>query len=669
MAYFDNFTTRYDVSKKNKRRLALILFIIFTLMLVLCFRMGYWQIVRSDSLKVRALEMQKVDTEIPATRGSIYDINMNVLARTVTEYELYGYTQYLYKSKKISESTKKANLKALCDITGETEQDMKKALLSEDNLVLLAEGLTSEQVSKLKKQWESEIVIKTKIARSYPGGAFAAQLLGSVNADNVGRTGLEYEYNNTLAGVKGRAVRTTDNEGNALENGASKYFAPQNGNSIVTTIDSVVQNYVEEAIDAGIKRTGAERVTCIVMNPKTGDVLALGENPDFDPNNSIEPSDPEELKKFRALSQDEQNAYLSRMWTINSVSSVYEPGSTFKLIAGAAALETGIANEDSRYVCKKTIDVDGTKLNCLGYHGKQSLKVAIGNSCNAALARVALDLGIDNYYNYLELFGLTTKTGIDLPGETNSIIKDKDSMVNVDLATTGYGQGIAITPIQILCAVNAMGNNGVLMQPKVVKKIVDENGKTVQKIKDNAIRQVLSQDTASKMKEIMEYYVADAGGQAAYVEGFRIGGKTGTANIAENGEYTDDTDTSYVAMAPMDDPVVSIIVIVHKPTKMQYGNNTAGPIVKEVLTKTLAYLGVERLYNSKEKSNLEGQTTQVPYVTNMDSKEAIKKILDAGLRYKCMPETSSKASFVVQDQYPKAGSKISLGSSVYIYSE
>ncbi len=654
---------------RNKVRLVWGFGLILLLLVILSFRMGYWQIVRADDLRERAVDIQKVDSEIDSVRGAIYDTNGNVLAQTITEYELYGYTEYMYKSDNISTSKKNATVEKLAEILGKTEEECKELLNSDENLVLLGSGLTQKQVDKASDYWDDSVVVKTKVRRYYPNGAFASQVLGNVNSENTGRAGLEYEYNSVLAGVNGRSVKTTDSQGNTLANGTSKYYKAKDGNNIVTTIDSVIQRYAEDAIESGMQRTGAESITCIVMNPKTGDVLALAQNPEYDPNNATEPYGDEALAEFNKLSTSEQNDYLSQMWTLNAISTVYEPGSTFKLIASSIGLETGAVTDSSSYYCNGTIDVSGTKLHCLGHHGTQNIKEAVGNSCNPALARVALDIGADNFYQYIKLYGLMNKTGIDLPGETGSITKDLDSLGPVDLATMGYGQGIAISAIQLLCAVNTMGNDGILMKPKLVKEIQDNDGNTVEKIDDTAVRQVISKETADKMCEIMEYYTSSAGGTKAYVAGYRIGGKTGTANIASNGKYSEATDASYIAMAPMDDPVLSILVIVHKPTKTEGGNGSAGPIVAEVLENALEYLGVERQYTESEEAKQKTSEVYVPGVTGLDSKDAIKTLEAKGFKVKTEPESLKDESFVVVDQYPKAGSKAKKNATVYLYSE
>lgn len=660
---------REIITSKNRTRLAFGFAVVLLLLCALILRMGYWQIYKSEELKVLAADMQKVDTEIAPVRGAIYDSRMNTLAESVTEYELYAYTQYIYKDESISADDKAKTILRLASITGKKEDEIKKLLEGKENLVLLAEGLTRQQVEAAEKEFEGDIVVKTRAARYYPNGAFAAQVLGGVNKDNVGRSGLEYEYNSVLAGIKGRTVRTTDNNGDTLSNSKTRYYKAQDGYGVVTTIDSVIQHFVEDALVTGMDRTGADAITCIVMNPKTGDILAMATTPEYDPNESDEPSDPKEKKAFEKMTDKEKTDYLSNMWKINAVSDVYEPGSTFKLIAAAAALDSGNATEKSRYNCTGAIKVDNYYLHCLYTHGNQTLKEAVGNSCNPALAKVALDMGANTFYNYIDLFGFNDQTGVDLPGEGYSIVKDPAGMGNVDLATTGYGQGIAVTPLQILCAVNSLGNGGVLMKPKIVDKIVDSDGNVVEEMEDTAVRQVVSEETAAEMCDIMEYYVSDAGGTTAYIPGYRVGGKTGTANRVSNSKYSAATNTSFVVMAPMDDPVLSMICIVYRPTKLEYGAFTAGPIVKEITEKSLEYLGVEKKLSKQEKEEAKKNTIEVPDVTGMDSRDAIKNIQYYGLKYTVMPEDQSTQSFVVVDQYPKAGTRVQKNSVVYIYSE
>lgn len=658
------------VNALNKKRIIYGVALVFILFFVLLLRLAYWQVVRADDLNFKAAEMQKMDTELEPVRGNIYDTNGKVLAQTVMEYELYGYSQNLYKDEQLTAEQKAETVSELASLTGVSAEKLTQTLSGEENLVLLAEGLDQSTITKAEKKWGKNIVVRTKMTRSYPNGVFASQVLGAVTDDNSGRIGLEYQYNSVLSGVKGRVIRTTDSQGNALAVGSSRSYDAQDGGSIVTTIDEVIQHYVEDAITAGMEETGAEAITAVVMDPKTGNVLAMASTPSYDPNNAYEPAGKSEKAAYDKMSDSEKSDYLSRMWTNPAISGVYEPGSTFKLITASAALDSGTETLNSHFYCSGSIDVDGTVLHCWvdGAHGDESLTEAVGNSCNPALARVALNLGKTNFYNYIRLFGFFEKTGIDLPGEGQSIVQNINNITSVDLATMGYGHGIAVTPIQLMTAVNAIGNNGVIMQPKIVKQILNADGSERETIEDREVRTVISEDTAAKMRDIMEYYVTEGGGTSAYIPGYRVGGKTGTANIAEGGSYSEQTVASFLAMAPMDDPEISVLVMVTRPKKSIYGAANAGPIVREILEQSLVYLGVERKYSEEEEAQLDQSEVTVPNVTGLDSSAAIKKLQALGLKTKAMPESTS-GSFHVVDQYPKAGDKTTSGGTVYLYSE
>lgn len=658
------------ITAYNKKRLMIgFIFIVF-LFVLLIFKVAYLQVVRGSELSKMANSMQKIDTAITPERGQIYDRNRKPIAETIRIYKLYGYSNNLYKSSELKEDEKKNNIKELSKITKLSEKTLKKKLNGVNNLVEIADGLNQKQVDKLEKKFGSRIVVKTEPKRSYPNKQMAAQVIGNVDHNMVGRSGLEGEFNDELSGTKGRTIKTADSQGNMLAGGKAKFYKPSDGYNLVTTIDEVIQNFTEDALLEGMKKTQAESITCIVMNPKTGEVLALARTPGYDPNSPNEPLDKKEKQRFKKMKLKDQNEYLSNMWTIPAVSSDYEPGSTFKLLVAAAAIDSGASTDKSVYYCNGSKNVDGVVLHCWGVaHGKQNLKQAVGNSCNPAMATVALDMGAEKLYRYINLFGLSDKTNIDLPGETSSIIKKKGDLTRVDLATTGYGHGIAITPIQILTAVNSLGNDGWLMKPMIVKSIEDKNGKTVKKFKKKRVRQVVSKNTADKMRDIIEYYVSDGGGTIAYIPGYRVGGKTGTAYIAENGRYTSDTIASFVGMAPMDDPEISIIVVVNKAKRSNSGALAAGPIMRNILEKTLEYKGIERHYTETEKSKQGENLVKVPDVINMNS-NAAKGILRArGLKYITAPNNEDEDRFNVIDQYPKGGTDLPKGSTVYLYKE
>ena len=460
----------------------------------------------------------------------------------------------------------------------------------------VAKYLDKETSDKVKELDVTGIEIAEDTKRYYPLGNFASHLLGSVSDDNEGRTGIEQEYDEYLSGVAGRWIKNTDVNGNTLSYGNEKYYQAEDGLDVVLTIDEVLQHYAENAIANGMKETKANRIMCLVMDPKTGDVLAMATNPGFNPNEPTQPVSASELEAFNNfMSVKEQTEYLSEMWRNPIVSDTYEPGSTFKLVTTSAALEEGVTTPDTEYYCNVSYTVPGTNitLHCWSTvpHGAGTLTEAVGNSCNPVQIQLALKMGKDTYYDYLEMFGITQKTNVDLPAETSAIIQDKDAIGQVELSTMAYGHGIAVTPIQLAAAVCAIGNDGVLMQPRVVKELRDSDGDTVKTFETKGGKKGDFIKTADEMKSIMEYVVSEGGGGNAKIAGYRIGGKTGTADKVVNGKYSSDTYSSFIGMAPMEDPQLVVLVVVDSPSGVQFGGATAAPIAREFLENALPYLG------------------------------------------------------------------------------
>ena len=488
------------INKSNRSRLGISFLIIIAVFTLLVFRVAYIQVVKATDLKAEAAMIQTSEIDIEPTRGSIYDRNGKELAISAQSYKVYAYNQSLYVSQK--DEQKEKVVADLIDAMGLTEEEIIETLSEDSNMVQIGDEYDYSVVDKVKALDYESIVIRTSTTRVYPNGAFMSQLLGSMTSDNTGRYGLEYEYNDVLTGVYGRWVKNTDRDGNTLAQGEQLYFEAQDGYNLVLTTDEVIAHYVEEALDSAMESTNADKITCVVMEPDTGNILAMSTVPDYDPNEPYRPVDDDEYDEFKTLSYQEQSNYLNNMWRNPIVSDVYEPGSTFKLVCASSAIEEGTTKENSTYACNTKITVADTTLHCWSStdHGIQSIKEAVGNSCNPALAQVALDLGKNNYYKYLELYGFTEPTGIDLPGEGTAILQDLETMTSVDLATMGYGHGIAVTPIQLITAVCAMGNGGELMQPKVVQKITDDDGNIINQFEDEVVRRVLSEETAETVK-------------------------------------------------------------------------------------------------------------------------------------------------------------------------
>lgn len=661
-------------SNKSKKNLIIILLLVFVCMLALCLRLGWLQIVRGDELSDKAVEQQTRDTPIEAERGVIYDTNGNKLAISVT-----CYTIWVRPTDVTSAETKEANQANVEQVTdtlsktlGMEYEEVKALVTKEQSIVRIKKGVDKDTADKIRKADLPGVEIAEDTKRSYPLGAFAAHTLGTVTDDNTGLSGLELQYNTYLSGVAGRWINYTDTGGNRLSYGEEKYYQAEDGYSLVTTIDQVIQHYTEKAIAQVHEATSAKRVMAIVMDPKTGDILAMAQTPEFDLNDPKTPLDEAEQKALEAMPDAEKVNYWNQMWRNSLISDVYEPGSTFKLITTSIALEEGITNMDATYHCSGAVKVAGETIHCWrsdNPHGTQNLKQAVGNSCNPVFVRLATEVGIDTFYDHLDTFGITGTTGVDFPGETTAILQSREAAGPVGLATIGFGQGIAVTPIQLITAISSFGNDGKLMKPRLVTELQDANGKTVEEFDTEVVRQVVSQETADEICEIMEFVVAEGGGGTAAVEGYRVGGKTGTANkVNESGTgYSDDTYSSCIAMAPMDDPQVTVLVIVDSPQGVHFGSVTAAPGVQKIMSDTLRYLNISPDAQSQEAAAAE--KVIVPDVVGQNVSEALGILGGASLSYDLNKEAAAKEDFIVIRQYPAAGTKVKKGSKIYLYNE
>ena len=663
-----------QVTVKNRRRIAIGFIIIALLLIALVFRVAWIQIVDAEELSQKAIDQQTKDTPIEAKRGTIYDRNGKELATSTTCYTLWARPSQikLKDGQERPDSEIKVFAQEIADIIDGDASDVYADLTKNQALVRVAKYLEKNTADKLRALQITGIELSEDNKRYYPLGNFASQVLGSVNDDNMGRTGIELQYDQYLSGVSGRWVKNTDLLGNELVKGAEEYHEAQDGLNVIMTLDEAIQYYVEKALEKGMEKTKAKRIMCLVMDPKTGDILASATTPGFDPNEAAQPL-AKDKKKYEKMSAEEKNKYLFSLWRNPLVSDTYEPGSTFKLITSSSAIEEKVINDNTTFNCSGSFSVAGVRLHCWtsGAHGTQTIRQAIGNSCNPALAKVASLLGKTRFYKYLDLYGITDKTGVDYPGEAGAIVQSLENVGPVELATIGYGQGISVTPIQLLTAVNAIGNDGVLLQPRYVKALTDSEGKIVESYEPVVVRKVISAATAKKMRSIMQYVVDEGGGGNARIAGYRVGGKTGTANKinAGTGKYGKNYYSSFIGMAPMDDPQISILVVVDSPKGSYYGSMVAAPSAKDILTDALRYLNVTPKYSKSEKNSLQSGYTTVPNVVGKEFSEAVGIIGGKDLKYSRPKSAQDDDDFTVVDQYPKAGTKVKKNAVVYLYKE
>ena len=651
---------------KSKKRLVVVMVLACSLFLCLIGRIGYLQLVKGEWLSTKASEQQTREIPIEAKRGTIYDTNMKELAVSITKYTVWCKPVEVKDAEKTS--------KELAKIIDEEYEDVYKKVNKKNvALVKVKRWIDDETADKITKAGLSGIWVAEDNQRYYPYGNFASYVLGHTSSDSTGVAGIELKYDSVLKGTSGKLIVSTDAAGKEIPQGSEQYYEPTTGNGLVLTIDEVIQHYCEKAAQRAYEKNNAAKVTIIAMEPSTGNILGMVNKPDYDPNKPTEAIYPyyEELLNDCKNNDEKMKAYFS-MWRNPAVSDTYEPGSTFKLITSAAGLEEGVVKQDDKFVCKGSVTVGGQKLKCwrsYNPHGAETFKQGVQNSCNPVFIDVGNRLGVSKLYDYIEGFGLTKKTGIDLPGEALGVMYKEKDVGPVELATISFGQSNSLTPIQLITAVSAIVNDGNLMQPRLVKAYTDNKGNITEEVEPVKVRQVISKETSAQMREIMESVVTEGGGKIAYLPGYRLGGKTGTAQKVVNGSYAQGKYVcSFVGVAPADDPKIAVLAIVDEPTGVAaFGSQTGGPIIKEVMNNCLKYLGVEPRYTEEEKKENVKNKVEVPDVRGLTIEEATKVLQEAKLEANVDNDIEIKEGTVITDMFPKPGISVNEESLISLY--
>lgn len=586
-----------DMSRK--RRLKIWIIIVFIITTLFITRIGWIQLVDGDRLKQMALEQQSIDREISPRRGTIYDATgKNVLAISSTVNTI------TVNPNNIAKEDKEKVAKALSNIFELDYDKVLKKVKKNSSIETIVKRVDKEKADSLRVWMEDNdievgINIDEDTKRYYPYNSLASQVIGFCGSDNQGLDGIEALYEDELQGEKGKITKVTDANGGEIEGEGENYIPAVDGNDLVLSIDATVQGIAEKYLkEACIDNECTDGGNIIVMNPKTGDILAMAGYPNYNLNEPYE-TIIEELKlNWDNLSETEQIKEMQKVWRNKAVADTYEPGSTFKLVTASAALEEGITTTDKEgeFCCTGGITVAGVKISCWRYynpHGPESLREALKNSCNPVFIGLGQEIGVSKYYDYLEKFGLLKKTGIDLPGEASSIFLKEDKVGPVELATISFGQRFEITPIQMITAVSTIANKGVYVKPRIVKQIIDSQTGEVEDMPVEEGERVISEETAEGILSMMETVVAEGTGKNAQVQGYSIGGKTGTS---EDGVNTGKYVTSFVGVAPTDNPEVVILITLYNPTGEggHQGGGVAAPIGAQVLGEILPYLEVQK---------------------------------------------------------------------------
>ena len=631
----------------------------------------YAGLINGEENRLKAERNQLSDTQIAAERGTIYDSNMNVLAKSASAWLVYinpsqikndtqkelvvnGLSQILGVDADSVRTKAEKTKTGYQKIAGEVETDVKEAL----------EAYIDEHSDN---KLSTIIGIDPDTKRYYPYSSFASTIIGFTNSDDQGVGGIEMQYDDDLTGVSGRIITAKNAQQGSMSSDYETTYDAKPGESLVLTIDEVIQYYLEQGLEQALVDTGAKYAYGIVMDTDTGAILGMTSKPDFDLNNPRKISNAALSETIAAITDDTQRAQattnaLYAQWRNRTISDTYEPGSVFKTIVVSAALEEGVVDLNTTYTCTGGIQVADNYQRCwkAGGHGHETLTQGLMNSCNPFFITIGQSLGKERFYKYFEAFGLTEKTGIDLPAEAKPVAGKTyhalESMGISELSSSSFGQTFQVSPIQMITAVNTIANGGKLMQPYVVDSKLDSDGNVVYKTTPTVKRQVISEKTASTVADMMEQVVSIGTGKNAYVAGYHVAGKTGTSEkIGIEGAYI----ASFAGFAPADNPEISILIAIDEPTGEHGGGAVAAPIAGMLLEKIMTYLNVEPQYEDDELSNISSVAPSLVGKSVGDAKVSAAKftvkVVGSGTK--------------VISQTPAAGQQMRTGGVIVVYTE
>ena len=618
------------------------LFFLFTIAFVLLGGRIFWvQFVKGAELSEKATQNRMRDVPVESKRGIIYDRNGHELAISISADSVYVIPAEVKRSQKEQETAQK-----LSQVLGLDQENTLKKITANSSFEWIKRQISPEQAQQIRDMKLAGVDLTEESRRFYPKGTLASHVLGISGTDNTGLEGIDNYYNDLVGGAKGRIIIEYDAAGREIPEATHKYIAPVDGGNLVLTIDETIQYIVERELDKIFAERQAKSAAAIVMDPKTGEILAMTSRPTFDPNN------------YGASPASNRRNF--------AINDSYEPGSTMKITTSAMALEENLVNRDTQFYCPGYVKVGKETIGCPNgkAHGSQTFAQIVENSCNVGFIKVGLELGMDNYFKYLHAFGFGQPTGIDLPGEAQGILVNQANAKQIDLGTMAMGQANAVTAIQLTNAVAAVANGGKLMKPHLLKQVLDSEGNVVKTLEPEEVRQVISESTAKELCAILEGEVTNGTGRNAYIEGYHVGGKTGTAQkIAPGGGYlANEYVVSFIGLAPSDDPRLVVMVVVDAPQGYPYyGGWVAAPAAREIISDSLRYLGVPLRTADGKIAAQQDEQVITPNVVNLPLAEAKSLIAGRGLAAKVVGEGN-----IVWQQTPRAGSKLTRGSEVII---
>lgn len=561
----------------NRKKIMIMFFAIFFVLLFLMGRLVYLMVFCSEYYGQKAKDLHERERDIKAARGKIIDATGTVLATNQSVCTISVIHSQI--------EDPEAVIAALVKELGLTEEEIRKRVEKNSSIERVKTNVPKEVGDAIRTYGLSGIKVDEDYKRYYPFDTLASTVLGFTGADNQGIVGLEVKYDSYLQGTAGKILTLTDARGVEIENAGETRLEPVNGNDLYISLDYNIQLYCEQAAEKAYLKKNADSVSIVVMNPQNGEILAMVNYPEFNLN------DPFTLNvEAEGLTAEEKQNLLNQMWRNPCISDTYEPGSTFKIITAAAALEEGVVRVSDQFYCPGYKIVEDRKIRCArtSGHGAETFETGIMNSCNPVFIELGERLGVDNYFKYLKQFGLLTKTNIDLPGEAATIMHQKENVGPVELATMSFGQSFQITPIQLLTTVSSIINGGTRVTPHFGVEVRDEAGNLVETLTYDTYEGVCSTETSETMQYLLEKVVSEGGGKNGQVEGFSIGGKTATSQTLPRSDHK--YISSFLGFYPADDPKVLAIAIIRNPQGTYYGGIIAAPVVKEIFENILPYL-------------------------------------------------------------------------------
>lgn len=640
----------------NRRNILIIIVVILITAILLTGRLTYLIIFKSEEYAARAKALHERERPIKAERGSIYDINGVEIATNKPVCTISVIHNQITEPERV--------IKVLSEELGLSEEYVRKRVEKVSSIERIKSNVNKETADRIREYKLDGVMVDEDYKRYYPYGSLASKVIGFTGSDNQGVIGLEVKYEEYLKGINGTILTLTTAYGVEIENAAEDRITPQPGNDLYLTLDVNIQKYAEQAAYKVMEAKGADNVKLIVMNPNNGEIYAMVNAPEFDLNNPYNLIN-EIAQDYvgETLSSEKLNELLNGMWRNACISDTYEPGSAFKIVTTTAALEEKVLSLDDRFFCPGYKRVEDRIIRChkAGGHGSQSFVEGIMNSCNPVFMEVGARVGVKKTYEYYKKLGLFNKTGVDIPGEANSIMHDIEDIGAVELATMSFGQSFQITPLQLLTAASAIINGGTLVTPHFGREIRSRDGRLIKTLTYETKENVISKETSETMKQLLEAVVSGGTGKRAYLPGFRVGGKTATSEKLprRSGKYI----SSFIGFAPADDPQVIALVLIDEPVGIYYGGTVAAPVIADLFNNILPYMGIEPEYTEEELKQYEVGTFEVPDFIGKTRKE-MKDLLRI---YDFEDVYTLGDGETVTEQFPLPGESVNRGSSLVLY--